>query len=157
MVLVLSLVFLQANEKFDLYAFLPSHGEYSSLSYEELVLLRVKLLALVEKDGVQGLKKFAAANKRASRVNPTKCYRLNSSIYGSPSANHSWEALFQGAHINECGMSLNEVEPSLFVRIEIDDNDCVVEWFIAKIWTDDVRYFGTKNVRERYEKKLHQR
>jgi len=114
----------------------------------------VKLLELVEKDGVQGLKKFAAANKRASRVNPTKCYRLNSSIYGSPSANHSWEALFQGAHINECGMTLNEVEPSLFVRIEVDDNDCVVEWIIAKIWTDDVRYFGTKNARERYEKKI---
>merc|ERR1711966_592 len=90
--------FLQASEKFDLYAFLPSHGEYSSLSYEELALLRMEMLELVEKGGEQALKKFAAANKRASRVNPSKCYILNSSIYGSPSANHSWEALFHGAH-----------------------------------------------------------
>ena len=40
--------FLQANEKFDLYAFLPSHGEYSSLSYGELALMRAKLLDLVQ-------------------------------------------------------------------------------------------------------------
>ena len=146
--------FLQASEKFDLYAFLPSHGEYSSLSYEELALLRRDLLDLVEKDGPQGLKKFAAANKRASRVNPSKCYRLNSSIYGSPSANHAWEALFQGAHINTCGMTLSEVEPSLFVRIEVDENDIVVEWLIAKIWTDDVRYFGTDGARKKYEKQI---
>jgi hypothetical protein len=146
--------FLQANEKFDLYAFLPSHGEYSSLSYEELALLRAKLLDLMQKEGAQGLKKFAAANKRASRVNPSKCYRLNSSIYGSPSANHAWEALFQGAHLKECGMSLSEVEPSLFVRIEVDENDLVVDWLIAKIWTDDVRYFGTENARKKYEKQI---
>ena len=42
--------FLQAQEQFDLYAYLPSHGSYSSLSYEELALLREKLLKLVEKE-----------------------------------------------------------------------------------------------------------
>jgi hypothetical protein len=62
--------FLQAQEQFDLYAYLPSHGSYSSLSYEELALLREKLLKLVEKDGMIVLKKFAAMHKRESRVNP---------------------------------------------------------------------------------------
>jgi len=57
-------------------------------------------------------------------------------------------------HINECGMTFNEVEPSLFVRIEVDSNDTVVEWLIAKIWTDDVRYFGTTNARLKYEKNI---
>ena len=62
--------FLQASEKFDLYAFLPSHGQYSSLSYEDLAVLRLQLLKMVEKEGEQGLKKFAAAHKRESRQNP---------------------------------------------------------------------------------------
>jgi hypothetical protein len=143
--------FLQAFEEFDLYAFVPSHGEYSSLSYEKLATLRRQLLDLVEKEGEGGLRKFAAAHKRSSRVNPKTCYRLNSSIYGAPSANHAFEQLFQGAHLKECGMTLSEVEPALYVKIQVDENDCVVEWLIAKIWTDDVRYFGTEKARKEYE------
>ena len=95
--------FLQAREKFDLYAYLPSHGCYSSLSFEDLAILREKLLKMVETEGVLGLKKFAAAHKRESRSSPKTCYRLNSSIYGAPSANHEWDLLFQDAHINGCG------------------------------------------------------
>jgi hypothetical protein len=59
--------FLQAREQFDLYAFLPSHGNYSSLSCEELAILRMKLLELVQKEGMEGLRKFAAAHKRESK------------------------------------------------------------------------------------------
>ena len=143
--------FLQAKEQFDLYAFIPSHGQYSSLTYEELAVLRSQLLALVEKEGEQGLRSFAAANKRASRVNPKTCYRLNSSIYGAPSANHEWEMLFQAAQIKECGMTLSEVEPSLYVKIRIDSDGKVVDWLICKVWTDDVRYFGTEVMRKEYE------
>jgi hypothetical protein len=47
---------LQAKEQFDLYAFLPSHGQYSSLSFKQLAIVRKKLLDLVKKDGVQGLR-----------------------------------------------------------------------------------------------------
>jgi hypothetical protein len=146
--------FLQAREKFDLYAYLPSHGCYSSLSFEDLAILRENLLKMVEKEGVAGLKKFAAAHKRESRSNPKTCYRLNSSIYGAPSANHEWDLMFQGAHINGCGLTLSEIEPSLYVRIETNEDDEVVEWMIANIWTDDVRYFGTEDMLKRYEKNL---
>jgi len=125
--------FLQASEKFDLYAFLPSHGQYSSLSYEDLAVLRLQLLKMVEKEGEQGLKKFAAAHKRESRQNPDTCYKLKSSIYGSPSANYEFEALFHGTHKKECGMTMCEVGPSMFVKIRCDQNDCVVKWLIAKI------------------------
>ena len=141
---------MQAREQFDLYAFLPSHGNYSSLSYEELAILRMKLLELVQKEGIEGLRKFAAAHKRESRVNPKTCYRLNSSIYGAPSANHEWDMLFQSAHINDCGLTISDVEPSMYVRIEVDENDNVKEWMIANIWTDDVRYFGTDDLLQRY-------
>ncbi len=131
--------FLQAKEQFDLYAFLPSHGNYSDLPYEDLAVLRLKLLNLVEKEGEQGFKKFATAHKRESRSNPKTCYKLNSSIYGAPSANHEWDMLFQNAHINKCGLTLSEVEPSLYIKMGVDENDKVVEWMIASIWTDDVR------------------
>jgi hypothetical protein len=146
--------FLQAKEQFDLYAFIPSHGHYSNLSFEDLAAIRLKLLKLVEKEGEAGLKKFAAAHKRESRINPKTCYKLNSSIYGAPSANHEWEMLFQNAHVNKCGLTLSEVEPSLFVKMKVDESDNVVEWMICTIWTDDVRYFGTEEMLNEYEEEL---
>jgi hypothetical protein len=146
--------FLQAREQFDLYAYLPSHGQYSSLTYEELAALRAHLLQMIVKEGLAGLKKFAAMHKRESRNNPQTCYRLNSSIYGAPSANHEWDMLFQHAHINGCGLTLSEVEPSLYVRIETNEEDEVIEWIIVNIWTDDVRYFGTDDMLKRYEENL---
>jgi hypothetical protein len=62
--------------------------------------------------------------------------------------------LFQAAHVDKCGLTLSEVEPSLYVKLETDDKGDVVEWMMATIWTDDVRYFGTKNMLEEYEKEL---
>ena len=146
--------FLQAKEQFDLYAFVPSHGHYSSLSFEELAIVRKKLLDLVNKDGIEGLKKFAAAHKRESRMQPKTCYRLNSSIYGAPSANHEWEMLFQHSHVNGCGLTLSEIEPSLYIKIEVNEKDEVIGWMIANVWTDDVRYFGTEEVIRKYEEDL---
>ena len=142
--------FLQAKEQFDLYAFMPSHGEYSELSYEDLAKVRGKLMELIEKEGEEGLRRFAAAHKKESRSNPKLCYKLNSSIYGAPSANHEWEMLFQHAHVNKCGMTLSEVEPSLYIKMEVDDEDQVVDWIIANIWMDDVRYFGTDKMLRKY-------
>jgi hypothetical protein len=146
--------FLQAKEQFDLYAFVPSHGHYSALSFEELAIVRKKLLDLIAKDGTDGLKRFAAAHKRESRSQPKTCYRLNSSIYGAPSANHEWEMLFQHSHVNGCGLTLSEVEPSLYVKVEVDEKDEVTGWMIANVWTDDVRYFGTDEVIRKYEADL---
>ena len=80
--------YLQSKEQYDVYAFLPSHHAYSSLEYEELAVLRKEFLELVSKEGVEGLKKFAAKHKRDSRTNPKEVYKCNSSIYGAPSAGH---------------------------------------------------------------------
>jgi len=157
--------FLQASEQYDLYAYLPSHGEYSNLSYEELALFREKLLDVVHKKGDQGLKAFARNHKRESRNNPKFCYKLNQCIYGSPSANHEFEMLFQAAHLGGskgkdgkqtkgCGLTLSEVEPSVYVKILVDGNDIVVDWLIVLIWTDDARYFGTDRCREEYENQI---
>ena len=146
--------FLQAREQFDLYAFLPSHAKYSDLSLEELAGVRMNLLKLIDKEGEEGLRKFAAAHKRESRANPESCYQLNSSIYGAPSANHEFEMLFQNVHVNKCGLTLSEVEPSLYVKIQVDKDDAVVGWLLLTIWTDDVRYIGTDNCIREYEEEV---
>ena len=146
--------FLQAKEQFNLYAYLPSHGKYSELSFEELAKIRLSLLNLIKDEGEEGLRKFASQHKKESRTNPKTCYRLNSSIYGAPSANHEWDMLFQNAHVNKCGLTLSEVEPSLYVKISVDENDKVCEWMIANVWTDDVRYFGTDKMLKEYEEEL---
>ncbi len=66
-------------------------------------------------------------------------------IYGAPSANHEWEMLFQHSHVNGCGLTLSEVEPSLYVKIEVDENDEVSGWMIANVWTDDVRRWSRRS------------
>jgi hypothetical protein len=62
--------------------------------------------------------------------------------------------LFQAAHVKHCGLTLSEVEPSLYLKLEVDENDNVIEWMIATIWTDDIRYFGTDKILDEYEKEL---
>jgi hypothetical protein len=46
------------------------------------------------------------------------------------------------------------VEPSLYVKIEVDEKDEVSGWMIANVWTDDVRYFGSDHVLRKYESEL---
>ena len=46
---------------------------------------------------------------------------------------------------------MSEAEPSLYVKIAVDDRDCAKDWLICKIWTDDARYFGTDALRKQYE------
>jgi hypothetical protein len=53
-----------------------------------------------------------------------------------------------------CGLTLSEVELSLYIKMETNDQDEVVEWMIATIWTDDVRYFETKKMLDEYEREL---
>jgi hypothetical protein len=62
--------------------------------------------------------------------------------------------LFQHAHVNGCGLTLSEVEPSLYVKIEVNEKDEVSGWMIANVWTDDVRYFGSDHVIRKYEEEL---
>ena len=43
--------YLQAPERFDFYAYCPSHELHSRLLYEQLAKFRKKLLDMVERDG----------------------------------------------------------------------------------------------------------
>ena len=142
--------YLQAKEQYDVYAFLPSHHGYSDLEYEELAELRKEFVNLVSTDGEAGLKRFAAKHRRDSRTNPKEVYKLNSSIYGNAGAGHEFEMLVQSVHTQTCGCTQTEPEPSMYVRIVVDDEDKVTGYLIAAAYTDDLRFFGTEPERQKY-------
>ena len=144
--------YLQVKEQYDVYAFLPSHHEFSSLEYEELGKLREDFLQLVEQEGPQGLKKFAAKHRRETRTNPRHVLRCNSSVYGGPGCGHEFEMLIHAVHTKTCGCTQTQPEPSIFVRIVVDKDDLVVGYLFAAAFVDDLRFFGTEPERLKYMK-----
>jgi hypothetical protein len=135
--------YLQAKEQHDLYAFFPSHQQYSSMTYEELAMFRTELLKLVATEGEAGLKRLSSMHKRETRKNPRQVLRLNSAIYGAPSAGHEFEMLIQSVHIKACGLTQTQPEPSMYVKIHVDENDNVTGYLLVMAFVDDVRFFGT--------------
>jgi len=142
--------YLQAKEQYDVYAFLPSHHDYSSLEYEELEVLRKEFLHMLSTEGEAGLKKFAAKHRRESRQNPKQVYKCNSSIYGCPGAGSAFEMLIHSVHTKTCGCTQTEVEPSIYVRILVDGEDRVTGYLIAAAFVDDLRFFGTEPEVKKY-------
>ena len=142
--------YLQCKEQYDVYAFLPSHHEYSSLEYEDLGKLRTSFCTLVAEKGEAGLKQFAAKHRRETRQNPDQALKCNSSIYGAPSAGHTFEMLIHSVHIETCGCTQTQPEPSIFVRIVVSEDDIVVGYLVAAAFVDDLRFFGTIPEREKY-------
>jgi hypothetical protein len=114
---------LQAPGHFDICAFMPSHGLHNTLACEELAVFRKELLDLVNKEGPEGLRKFAAKHKRDSRTNPTHCLKIQRGIYGNPSAGHTFEMLLRGAHVKGAKMTQSDLEPLICIRILVDEND----------------------------------
>ena len=78
--------YLQTTEQFDIFAFLPTHADYSNLEYEDIAKLRHSFLQIMKTDGIEGVKRFARNYRKQHRSNPTKVYKCNSSIYGNQSA-----------------------------------------------------------------------
>ena len=173
--------YLQAELKIPVYAFLPSHHEYSELPMEELAVFREQLLKLIDEEGPQGLKRFVADHRRATRKNPDKVLELLKSVYGIPSAGNTFAMLMRSTHIEKCGVHQTETDPSIYIKIVTEpvnadeaenrnrevqyvgangsekvhcaDGTCV-EFLVIIIWTDDVRYFGTEELRLQYEKDI---
>ena len=172
--------YLQADLEIAVYAYLPSHHEYSEMPMEELAVLRQQLLTLVEKEGPKGLKEFVALHRRNTRKNPDKALELRKSVYSIPSSGNSFAMLMKSTHTDKCGVHQTETDPSIYIKIVCDETgtgedvepnskravECVgeegttkvhcvdgtvVEFLVIIVWTDDVRYFGTKKLRLQYE------
>jgi len=143
--------YLQSKQRIPVYAYVPSHHHFSLLSFEELAVFRRKLLDLVANEGVEGLRRFSGKMKRESRQFPRVILLLKSSVYGIPDGGQAFAMLMQSVHIKKCGMKQCEMDPSIYVRIDYDDDDKVRDYIIAITWTDDVRYFGTDNAVKQYE------
>ena len=144
--------YLQADQRLPVYAYLPSHYQFSNLSFEDLAVFRSQLLKLVEKEGIAGLRKLSAKLKRESRQTPKTVLKLNSAVYGIPDAGQAFAMLMQGLHIKECGLIQCQVDPSIYSKFELDDDGKTKEYLFVITWTDDVRYFGTPKMLAEYER-----
>jgi hypothetical protein len=144
--------YLQTTEQFDIYAYLPTHAEYSGLDYDEIALLRKSFLKIYQSEGLKGIKKWANNHKKEYRRNPDKVYKCNSSIYGNQSAGMEFEKLMNSVHIQTAGMTQTQPEPSMYIKLKVDSNDKVVGYLIVIAFVDDVRFFGTAPEIDEYKK-----
>ena len=58
--------------------------------------------------------------------------------------------LIHSVHTKHCGCNQTEVEPSIYVRIVVDNDDRVTGFLIAAAFVDDLRFFGTDAGVDRY-------
>jgi len=132
--------YLQTTEQFDIYAFLPTHADYSCLDYEDIAKLRISFLRVLETDGIQGIKKLAQKQRKEYRASPTKVYKCNASIYGNQSAGMEFEKLMNSVHITTAKMTQTQPEPSMYVKIKVDSEDNVIGYLVVIAFVDDVRF-----------------
>ena len=90
--------YLQTKEQFDIYAYLPTHEEYSSLEYEDIGELQKSFLKIFEEKGMNGIKRFERNHKKQYRGNPEKVHKCKASIYGNFSAGAEIEKLMTSLH-----------------------------------------------------------
>ena len=144
--------YLQTKEQFDIYAYLPTHEGYSSLEYEDLGEMRKTFLKIFEEQGMEGIKRFARNHKKQYRANPERVYKCKASIYGNLSAGAEFEKLMTSVHVQTVGMTQTSPEPSMYVKIKVDENDIITGYVIAIAFVDDVRFFGTDEEVKEYKR-----
>jgi hypothetical protein len=144
--------YLQTKEQFDIYAYLPTHEGYSSLEYEDLGEMRKTFLKIFEEQGMDGIKRFARNHKKQYRANPERVYKCKASIYGNLSAGAEFEKLMTSVHVQTVGMTQTSPEPSMYVKIKVDENDIITGYVIAIAFVDDVRFFGTDEEVKEYKR-----
>ena len=59
--------YLQTKQRIKIYAYLPSHHEYSDMEYEELTEFRKRLLKILKEKGIKGVREFARQMKKDIR------------------------------------------------------------------------------------------
>jgi len=118
---------------------------------EELAQLREQLLRMVDEGGVDALADFVRGIKGRRNETPATVWEANKAVYGVPDAGQAFWMLMQDVHINKCGLMQTEVDPSIYIDVEEDDEGKVKEFILLITFTDDVRYFGTSAREARYE------
>jgi len=151
--------YLQTKQRIKIYAYLPSHHEYSDMEYEELAEFRKRLLKIKKEKGIKGVKEFARQLRKDRRWKHEKVLELKRSVYGIPDAGQAFAMFMQGMHIKKCGLTQCEVDPAIYFRIEESSADpkgdaVVKDYLIVITWVDDVRYFGTDKFVKEYEESV---
>jgi hypothetical protein len=135
--------YLQTTEQFDIYAYLPTHADYSRPEYEDIAKMRSSFLKIYDVKGLQGIKALARNFKGEYRASPNKVYKCDSSIFGNQSAGMEFEKLTNSVHIQTAKMTQTQPEPSMYFKVNVDANKNVTGYLVVIAFVDDVRYFGT--------------
>ena len=148
--------YLQTKQRVPVYAYLPSHYGYSDMEYESLAIFRSKLIDILKRDGMQGIKVFGRKMRNERRMRPDTVLEIKRSVYGIPDAGQAFSMFMQSLHIKRCGMVQSDIDPCIYYKImesNKEDTDNVVTGFLLVIsWVDDCRYFGTTELVEEYER-----
>jgi hypothetical protein len=126
------------------------------MEFEELAEFRKKLLEIMKKEGIKGIKDYSRKLKKERRWKPKVVLELKSSTYGIPDAGQAFAMFMQGLHLKKCGLTQCEVDPAIYFRIEEEtanggQEKKVNNFIIVITWVDDVRYFGTSQFVKEYE------
>ena len=148
--------YLQTKQRVPVYAYLPSHYGYSDMEYESLAIFRSKLIDILKKDGIQGIKAFGRKMRNERRMRPDTVLEIKRSVYGIPDAGQAFSMFMQSLHIKKCGMVQSDIDPCIYYKImesnNLDTNNVVTGFLLVISWVDDCRYFGTAELVEEYEK-----
>ncbi len=105
--------------------------------------MRITFLKIFEEQGMEGIKRFSRNHKKQYRANPERVYKCNKSIYENLSAGAEFEKLMTSVHVKTVGMTQTSPEPSMYVKIKVDENDIITGYVMAIAFVGDVRFFGT--------------
>lgn len=150
--------YLQGRQRIPIYAFMPVYFSLSDMSWEALGELRKKLLRLVETKGKAGIKQLAKQKRRSSN----QVIELLASVYGTPDAGNAWGLLLIDILTKRMGFKRSQVDGCLYFKTNkvyhqaANDVDSVwvTEYIVVLTWTDDMPYFGTKDMVEWYKAEL---
>ena len=164
--------YLTGEQRTDLSAYIPSFGQLYALPMSEILKLRNELKVMARNEGVKAIRRLS---KRKGR--PAKLWRLKRPIYGIPDAGNAFALKFQQDHTNLLKMQQSVVDPCIYwkfkysevegpataeqttedlaIRKEAEglgikltnDGRVVVGYIFLISWVDDVRYFGSQDIR----------
>jgi hypothetical protein len=150
--------YLQGKQRIPIYAFMPVYFGLSDMSWEALAELRKKLEKVVATGGVKKIRELARTKRRSSN----QVIELLASVYGTPDAGNAWGLLLIDILTKRMGFKRSQVDGCLYFktnkRYHQAQNDVdsvwVTEYIVVLTWTDDMPYFGTKEMVEWYRAEL---
>ena len=132
--------------------FMPSYAKFFQLPMQQLAQFRIQLLEVLRKEGMAGIKRVAAEAKRSTNLK--EVWAIMRPVYGIPGSGLAFQNLIEST-MKDIGLTSSLVVPGIFFgRNQQPGSKVADEWIIVAVSTDDFRYFGTEEMKARFEKDL---